>query len=691
MLPVDENSCTYIQYRLASHGCPVLEICAQVGEYAVHTLAACGMAVVHAYSKFEVYMSSMNIRKLSLACLAASILLAGCSREDSQPDTAVVEDTTPAAQRSAVSGAASPGAESPVDAAVTTTFRTFLEENYAVDMARFPLSASYRGIKTNQDQWDPVDEDFQQETREILEARLAQLQEIDRGALSRQDQLSWDLYKLDLERQLAADDFRHHHYVIHQFRGPHTMAPSSLINIHRVNNIEDARAYVGRLNNLDDWFDGVIEQIRVRGEKNLLLADWQYPQMIESARNVISGAPFDDSGSDSTLWEDFQGKVVALDVEPEVREALLDDARKALVEVVKPSYEKLIAALEVQAEEAPDADGVWKFEDGEAFYAQRLAWFTTTDLSADEIHDIGLREVERIHGEMREIMQKVEFDGDLQAFFTFMREDPRFLYEDSDAGRQAYLEDAKAAIDNIREILPEWFGLLPEAELVVKRVEAFRERSAGKAFYQGPPPDGSRPGIYYANLYDMTSMPTYQLEALAYHEGIPGHHMQRAISVELDDIPDFQRYASFTAFTEGWGLYSEELAKDMGMYQDPYSDFGRLALELWRACRLVVDTGIHSKRWTREQAIDYLVENTPNSVGDSTKAIERYIAMPGQATAYMIGKLKIMELRERAREELGEAFDIRDFHDEVLRHGPVPLSILEENIERMIAEGRTQS
>lgn len=632
-------------------------------------------------------MLSANFKRLSLACLAASLFLAGCSREDSQPDTAVVEDTVPAAQDSATAG--SDAATSPADPAVTDAFRTFLEENYAVDMARFPMSASYRGIKTNQDQWDPVNEDFQQETREILEARLAQLQAIDRSALSPQDQLSWDLYKLDLERQLAADDFRHHHYVIHQFRGPHTLAASGLINIHRVNTLADAEAYIGRLNNLGDWFDGVVEQVRIRGEKNLLLADWQYPQMIESARNVISGAPFDDSGSDSTLWEDFQGKVADLEVEPQVREELLTEAREALLEVVQPAYEELITALEAQSEDAPDADGVWKFEDGDDFYAERLRWFTTTDLSADEIHDIGLREVDRIHGEMREIMREVEFEGDLQAFFAFLREDPQFLYPETAEGRAAYLADAREAIDNIRQILPEWFGLLPEAELVVKRVEAFRERSAGKAFYQGPPPDGSRPGIYYANLYDMTAMPTYQLEALAYHEGIPGHHMQRAISVELEDIPEFQRYASFTAFTEGWGLYSEELAKDMGMYEDPYSDFGRLALELWRACRLVVDTGIHSKRWTRERAIDYLVENTPNSVGDATKAIERYIAMPGQATAYLIGKLKIMELRERAREELGEAFDIRDFHDEVLRYGPVPMSILEDNIERLIAEQRT--
>jgi uncharacterized protein (DUF885 family) len=247
------------------------------------------------------------------------------------------------------------------------------------------------------------------------------------------------------------------------------------------------------------------------------------------------------------------------------------------------------------------------------------------------------------------------------------------------------MTEAKAYIDQMKARIPEYFGLVPKADMVIKRVEAFRERSAGKAFYQSPANDGSRPGIYYANLFNMRDMPTYQMEALAYHEGIPGHHMQRAVTQELEGIPNFQKYASFTAYTEGWGLYTEELGKDMGFYQDPYSDFGRLAMELWRACRLVVDTGIHAQRWSRQQAIDYLVENTPNPENDAVKAIERYIVIPGQATAYMIGKLKIMELRARAQAQLGENFDWRGFHDEILKDGPVPLSILENKVNNWIA------
>jgi len=580
--------------------------------------------------------------------------------------------------------AAAPAADS--DNAVVSDFRAFLDEAYAEDMARYPLTASYRGIKTGNDRWNSVSEAFQDETRAINERRLARLQSFDRDALPANEQLSWDLYKLNLERLLARDAFRHHDFVITQFRGPHTSVPSTLINIHRVNSLADAEDYLGRLRRVGDYFDQVIDQLRIRTEKGLTLADWQYPQIMQAARNVISGVPYDDSGEDSTLWADIQDKVAGLAVDEATRERLLGEARGALVDVVEPAYERLIAAVDAQAKIASEADGIWRFPRAEAFYATRLNWYTTTELGADEIHEIGLREVARIHGEMRAIMDEVGFEGSLQDFFGFMRTDEQFYYPNTDAGRADYLAEARRSIDAMREQLPAYFGLLPEAEIVVKRVEAFREQSAGKAFYQAPPKDGSRPGIYYANLYDMANMPTYQLQALAFHEGIPGHHMQRAITVALEDIPEFQKYASFTAYTEGWGLYSEELAKDMGFYEDPYSDFGRLAMELWRACRLVVDTGIHSKRWSREEAIDYLLENTPNPEGDAVKAIERYIAMPGQATAYMIGKLKLMELRTEARRALGEDFDIRAFHDEVLKDGPVPLSILERKIEGLVGD-----
>ena len=269
-----------------------------------------------------------------------------------------------------------------------------------------------------------------------------------------------------------------------------------------------------------------------------------------------------------------------------------------------------------------------------------------------------------------------------------MRTDPQgqFTLPDTEQGRQAYLQQASAIIERMRLRLDELFLTQPKADLIVKRVEAFREKSAGKAFYQIPALDGSRPGIYYANLFDMQSMPLYQMEALAYHEGIPGHHMQLAIAQELEGIPSFRKFARYIAYIEGWGLYSEYIPKEMGFYADPYSDFGRLAMELWRAARLVVDSGIHAKQWTRQQAIDYLVDNTPNSKTDCRRAIERYIVMPGQATAYKVGMIKILELRQLARQSLGADFDIRRFHDVILSSGPVPLAILESNVRQWIAQ-----
>jgi len=271
----------------------------------------------------------------------------------------------------------------------------------------------------------------------------------------------------------------------------------------------------------------------------------------------------------------------------------------------------------------------------------------------------------------------------LQEFFTHLKTDPKFVYEDSDEGRAAYIRDAAAMIDTMEASLGDYFSFEPATKLEVRAVEAFREKSAGKAFYNRPAMDGSRPGIYYANLYKITDMPKYQMEALAYHEGIPGHHMQFAVTQKLD-IPKFQRFSQATAHSEGWGLYSEYLPKEMGFYEDPYSDFGRLAMELWRAARLVVDTGLHHKKWSREEAIDYLLTNTPNPENDCVKAIERYIVMPGQATAYKIGMNKILELREMSKQKLGEKFDIKEYHDVVLGSGPVPLSILEAQVNRWV-------
>ena len=618
-----------------------------------------------------------NMFRLSALALALSGLMA-CS---------------PASQEASSNKTAKPATESESQMSAQSEserLEAFFERTFEEDLKRSPMSQSYLGYKWDYGEWDDVSEEAKEQQMAISKNRLEELDTFDAEKLNEQEKLSLKLYRYELERALENDKFRHHTYVINQFRGPHTMVPSFLINIHNVKSEEDAKAYISRLDKVDTYFGQVIDQMKLRQEAGVFPPAWAYPQMIQASRNVISGAPFDTSDTPSTLWEDIDGKIRALDVEDTVKQNLLAEAKAALLTSVRPAYEELIGELESQEKLSPEGDGVWRLPEGKAWYDNRLSWYTTTDLSADEVHQIGLDNVDRIHNEMKKIMKQVEFEGSLQEFFEFMRTDDQFYYDDTKEGRQRYLTEAKQHIDKMRDALPDYFGLTPEADMVVKRVEAFREQSAGKAFYQSPAQDGSRPGIYYANLYDMSSMPTYQMEALAYHEGIPGHHMQRAIAQELDGIPMFQKFLSATAYTEGWGLYSEELAKDMGFYEDPYSDFGRLAMELWRACRLVVDTGIHAKQWSREEAVEYLVENTPNPEYDAQKAIERYIALPGQATAYMIGKLKIMELREKAQQELGDKFSFPEFHDEILKDGPVSLAVLTDKINRWIEKTKAQ-
>jgi len=414
---------------------------------------------------------------------------------------------------------------------------TFFENSFEDDLKRSPLFQSYLGKKWDYDKWDDISEDEKDARIAIAKNRLKTLENFDTLKLSDQENLSLRLYKLGIERDLANDEFRHHRYIVHQFRAAHTQVPSFLINIHSVKSKEDAVAYIGRLNNVSTYFDQVIDQMKIREKVGVFPPKWAYDQMVDASENVIKGAPFDDSDTPSTLLNDFQNKVNALDIGESEKTTLLTDAKSALTASVKPAYTRFINELEHQKTLSPEGDGVWRLPDGDKWYQNRLNWFTTTDLTAQEVHDIGLENVQRIHNAMRGIMKEVGFEGTLQEFFVFMREDDQFYLPSTPEGRQQYLDDAKQAIDDMREMIPEYFGILPEAPMIVKRVEAFREQSAGKAFYQSPAQDGSRPGIYYANLYDMKAMPTYQLEALAYHEGIPGHHMQRTIAQELDGIP----------------------------------------------------------------------------------------------------------------------------------------------------------
>ncbi|MCO7188144.1 MULTISPECIES: DUF885 domain-containing protein [unclassified Pseudoalteromonas] len=608
------------------------------------------------------------MRKMTLlAAAVAAALLSGCQQTAEQPTNTAKADVTQQVIQSEVE-----------------KVNAFFDEVFMRGVMRSPVYQTYLGIKQDYDKWDDESEARQLEDLQLAKKDLIALQAFDRSKLDAQTQVSYDLFKQNLENQIADYQWRFHNYPVNQMYGTHSMLPAFLINQHQITDVKDAQAYISRLNGIPAVFEQLVKNLEIRADKGIIAPKFVFPHVIDSSKNIIKGAPF-VAGEDSTLLADFKRKVNKLDIADNEKQALIGEATEALKTAVKPAYSMLVGYLQQLEKRADTRDGAWKFPDGEKYFNNALARTTTTDLTAAEIHKIGLSEVARIHDEMREIKEKVGFKGDLKAFMQFMRTDKQFYLPNTEEGKAKYLADATAMIDNLKGRLDELFIVKPKADMIVKRVEAFREKSAGKAFYQQPAPDGSRPGVYYANLYDMEAMPTYQMEALAYHEGIPGHHMQIAIAMELENMPKFRKFGRYTAYTEGWGLYSELVPKEMGLYEDPYSDFGRLAMELWRACRLVVDTGIHAMKWTRQEGIDYYVNNTPNAKSDAVKMVERHIVIPSQATAYKIGMLKIVELREAAKKELGDKFDIRQFHDVVLKSGPVPLNVLEQFVNEWVA------
>ena len=581
--------------------------------------------------------------------------------------------------------ACNPQEAKPTDPMTSEAVVSLLDELFMEELKESPEYMTYLGMRERYDEWDDRSDAARDKQLEMTKRHLAIVKAIDQSNLNDAAKLNIAMFIEQSEQQIEADKWRYHSYPINQMRGVHSMIPSFLINQHLIADSAEAQAYIGRIAHSTGVIDQLLEQLKVREEKGIVPPKFVFPLVLKAIDNIISGAPFSE-GDDRTILADFSQKVRAINLSADETDKLIADARAALQNNLAPSYQKLRSYLTELEAGADDKDGVWKFPEGEAFYNFALKRTTTTDLTANEIHDIGLAEVARIQNEMREIMQKVGFAGDLKAFFDFTRNDAQFYYPETAEGKQAYIDEATALINTMKGRLDELFITKPKADLLVKAVEPFREASAGQAFYQSPAPDGSRPGTYFANLYRMSDMAKYQMESLAYHEGIPGHHMQISIAQELENMPKFRLFGGYTVFSEGWGLYSELVPKEIGMYSDPYADFGRLSGELYRACRLVVDTGIHAKRWSREKALAYMADNVPHSEGYNVRQIERYIVMPSQATAYKIGMLKILELRATATEALGDKFDIRQFHDVVLRDGSVSLSILENNVKKWIVE-----
>ena len=613
----------------------------------------------------------MTFKSTLLVLAISSALLTACSEQQS---TDTSKQTSKEAEKRTAVKAMSESEKA------NQLFDAIFDEG----VLRSPMMQTYLGIKTDYDKWDDLTEENIAKELAFTQSDLQRVKSIDKSKLDEQTLISYHLLVQKLENEISDHKWRFHNYPVNQMFGLHSSVPAFLINQHSIKSIKEAQDYIARVQGAKLLLEQLTTQLTLRAELGIIAPKFVFPHVIRDSKNILAGAPFEE-GADSTILADFSKKVDKLEISEEEKNTLLTDVKTALISSIQPGYEQLISYLEVLETKADDKDGAWKFPDGEAYFNNALQRTTTTDLTANEIHKIGLSEVDRIHSEMRVIMEKVGFKGELDEFFEFMRTDKQFYYAADEAGKKRYIDEAVALIDDMEGRLDSLFLTKPKAKLKVKAVEAFREQSSGKAFYQQPAPDGSRPGVYYANLYDMEAMPTYQMAALAYHEGIPGHHMQIAIKQELTNIPKFRKFGGYTAHTEGWGLYSEMIPKEIGLYQDPYSDFGRLAMELWRACRLVVDTGIHTQKWTRDQGIEYYVTNTPNAKSDAVKMVERHVVMPSQATAYKIGMLKIIELREHAKVALGEKFDIREFHDVVLRNGPVPLNVLAQLVDTYIA------
>jgi uncharacterized protein (DUF885 family) len=517
-----------------------------------------------------------------------------------------------------------------------------------------------------------------------LEAIMAGVDEYDEAELSEAEILSVKVLKEMLGDPESMRRFRYHNYpVTHQY-GLQNSIPRFLDTYHRVNTTEDAKHYISRLHKIHMKMEQNMEGLLIREEKGIIPPAFVIEKSLAGMRE-FSALPAEEN----ILYDSFKGKLEKVDdMSDEKRQAFLDAAKVEIENVVYPAYRGYINYFAELSAKANDDDGVWKLPDGEAYYNYLLHEYTTTELTADEIHEIGLAEVDRIQEEMLEIFAAEGYDRSLgvKALFDELATEERFYYPDTDEGRAQILEDYVAIIDEIEEGVAGAFNIKPKAGIEVRRVPEFSEKTSAGAYYSGPSRDGSRPGIFYANLYDIKATPKYGMRTLAYHEGVPGHHFQIAIQKELQGIPEFRKEGRFTSYTEGWGLYAEQLAWEMGFQTDPYDNLGRLQGELFRAVRLVVDTGIHSQRWTRQEAIDYMSTNTGMADFEVVAEIERYIVSPGQATSYKVGMMELLRLRQEAQDALGDKFDIRDFHDVVLKNGALPLTALREMVMKYIDE-----
>ncbi|MDP3492196.1 MAG: DUF885 domain-containing protein [Hyphomonadaceae bacterium] len=589
----------------------------------------------------------------------------------------------------ACSPAAPAGPSADDIAAESAKLTDYLNAEFEEELVMNPMLLTQMGRKELYDQLGDFSEaDAAKQLEWRRESVAGMKAAVDPAKLNDDAKTSWAIWESELERSEIRAAWQRHSYIF-GFGGPHTDLPNFLITYHKVDAPTDIDAYISRIALLGPAIDQFTDRAKLAVADGIRTPKFGYERTASEAMNVITGAPF-GPGASSPLWDDLNTKIgflLASDRANDAQAAAWKTAAEAaLKDKVKPAYERLIAWLNEDMANAPSGKvGALTLPKGPEWYNVSLELQTTTKMTADEIHELGLSEVKRIHSEMDKIRAATGFQGDQKAFFEFMRTDKQFYLPNTDEGRAKYLETAQGYLDVMYKKLPEYFGRLPKAPLVVKRVEAFREVPGGAAHYYGPTPDGSQPGIFYAHLIDMSAVSLWALESLAYHEGVPGHHMQIAIQNELTDIPVFRTQYGYSAYAEGWGLYAEDLGKTMGMFTDPYNDFGRLNSELWRAVRLVLDTGLHAKGWTEEEAVAWAMANSARPTSSIKSEVKRFLLWPGQATTYKIGMIAIQKLRNEAQAALGDKFDWKAFHDMVIGGGSMPLPVLEARVRAWIA------
>lgn len=618
-------------------------------------------------------MKRLLILFLFLFLLPLALVACGDSSETATQDGARQSVDKPASEATAT--------EAERRAAAVAELHEIFDAYFEIQLERSPIFASSIGDDRYNDRFTvSIDPGFMAEGLEIDKEYLARVLAIDESLLEGQDLLSYRIFVRDLEREIEGAEFPSHLIPLNQFYStPNFFAQlGSGGSVHPFDTVKDYEDFLSRVDGFVQWTDQAIANMNEGIEKGVV-----QPKLLMERTVPQIEAHIVENAEDSLFWKPVANMPESFSAED--RERLEAAYRKTINERIVPAYVKLRDYVaETYMPAARDTHGMWDLPNGEAWYAWLVEGTTTTDLTPAAIHQIGLDEVERIHSEMRKVMEQVEFEGTLDDFFEFMNNDPQFIADSREELLQHY-EDLRPVID---PELPKLFDVMPKAEYEIRAVEPFREKSASSASYRTGTPDGSRPGVFYVNTYDLSARPTWTVESLFLHEAAPGHHFQLSIQQELEGLPKFRRFGGYTAFIEGWGLYAETLGEELGVYADPYQYFGKLNAELWRAIRLVVDTGLHYKGWSRDDVLDFMYENSAVKEARAVSEAERYMAIPSQALAYKIGQLKISGLREKAEEALGDDFDIREFHNQVLLDGALPLSVLEGKIDRWIESKR---